>query len=304
MTLLKTLNKFRSSSLKFSRYYIQRGNAIPDYVNLAYVTYESTSSETFANPLIIMHGLFGAKSNWNTLCKKYYEKTKPPRKIVAVDARNHGDSPHHNRHNYEMLVLDLKVLMENLEIDRACLLGHSMGGATAMLMALNHPTLVGKLIVEDISPISIKIGNLSPLIEAMMDVNLPRGVSLAEARAKADFQLIQNGVSKREMRRFLLTNLVTKSDEGFGWRLNLPTLYADYKNLENFPLKKGKVYGGPTMFVAGEESGAVKKQDIQKIKTFFPNSEFKFVKGAGHWVHNDKAEEFLNITLEFLNRSS
>lgn len=109
-------------------------------VKLAYATYEGTLPEqdTHKNPLVIMHGLFGSKSNWNSLCKVFQQKTKPSRKIIALDARNHGDSPHDPHHSYELLALDLKDFFDNVGLQKASILGHSMGGRTAMLFALKY----------------------------------------------------------------------------------------------------------------------------------------------------------------------
>lgn len=108
-----------------------------DPVKLAYASYESTgSNETVLTPLIVNHGLFGSKSNWNSLCKVYQNKTN--RKVIAVDARNHGDSPHSNDHSYEHLAADLKELMKQLYLEKASFLGHSMGGRAVMYFALQN----------------------------------------------------------------------------------------------------------------------------------------------------------------------
>lgn len=107
-------------------------------VDLAYASYESTDIGYGATPVVIMHGLLGSKNNWNSLSKAFHQKTIPQRKIVAVDARNHGDSPHTIEHTYDHLVEDIKQLLQRLKISKACLLGHSMGGRAMMLFALKY----------------------------------------------------------------------------------------------------------------------------------------------------------------------
>lgn len=107
-------------------------------VDLAYASYESTNIDSGATPLVIMHGLLGSKNNWNSLSKAFHQKTIPQRKVIAVDARNHGDSPHTLQHTYEHLVEDIKQLLVKLKIEKACLLGHSMGGRAMMLFSLKY----------------------------------------------------------------------------------------------------------------------------------------------------------------------
>lgn len=107
-------------------------------VDLAYASYESTDIGYGSTPLVIMHGLLGSKNNWNSLSKAFHKKTIPQRKIIAVDARNHGDSPHTSQHTYEHLVEDIKKLLQRLKISRTSFLGHSMGGRAMMLFALKY----------------------------------------------------------------------------------------------------------------------------------------------------------------------
>lgn len=122
-------------------------------LTLAYASYDPTDSpdNTSPNPLIISHGLLGSKTNWNRMCKHYVEKTVPKRKIIAVDARNHGDSPHNPSHTYEHGVLDLRQFYSEMKISKACLLGHSMGGRTSMLFALKNVSIIHLTPLEYVS---------------------------------------------------------------------------------------------------------------------------------------------------------
>ncbi|XP_045481105.1 protein ABHD11-like [Harmonia axyridis] len=296
---ISNLKRLKTSNLR--NFSINPDNKYQDHVNLAYATYESTDSEKKAPPLILLHGLLGSKSNWSTLCKIYQTKTTPNRKIVAVDARNHGESPHHREHTYEALSLDLKALLSTLDIDKASILGHSMGGGTAMFFSLRHPEIVEKLIVCDFSPISNNLGDLRGYLEAMERVKIPRGLSMSKARAAAEFQLEQLGIRHRTRRKFLTTNVVLNSDGSFGWRVNLPALSRSCSNLSRINIEEGQTYEGPTLFVGGNNSGYLKPRELPRIKRIFPNSKFKFIEGAGHWVHFDRRKEFAEITVKFLN---
>lgn len=275
-----------------------------DHVNLAYASFESTDSKKKAAPLIILHGLLGSKSNFSTICKSFQMKTKPNRKIIAVDARNHGDSPHHPSHDYEGMSLDLKVFLDSMDIRRASLLGHSMGGGTAMLFSLKNPETVEKLIVCDFSPISNKLGDLKQYLEVMDKMKLPKNLTTSAARAQAELKLQQYGIRHRSRRKFLTTNLVLNSDGSAGWRVNVPVLTNSCKDLSRLNIEEGKTFKGPTLFIGGTNSGYLRPRDASSIKKIFPNSRFKFIEGSGHWVHFDKRKEFIDICLSFLNENS
>ncbi|CAH1994444.1 unnamed protein product [Acanthoscelides obtectus] len=229
-------------------------------VKLSYATYESTTSDRSnqAAPLVIMHGLFGSKSNWNSLCKVYQQKCHPQRKIVAIDSRNHGDSPHSDEHTYAHLAADIKALLEQLGIEKAALLGHSMGGRAVMLFALKYPELVDRLIVEDISPIttSPNLDSMPSLFQAMEGVTLPSSIPMSQARAMVDEQLTKY-IFNKPLRAFLLTNLVATDSGSYTWRINIPVLMKNFNNVARFPIVNDVCYDGPVLFVAGKESDFV-----------------------------------------------
>lgn len=139
---LRKLNLMPSLTKLFEnvRFHIQADETELKAVHMAFKTYDCTSNDADAGfPLIIMHGLFGSKRNWNSLSKVLCQKTVPPRKIIAVDCRNHGNSPHTNEHSYPHLAEDIKVLVEKqLDIEKVALLGHSMGGRAMMYFALKY----------------------------------------------------------------------------------------------------------------------------------------------------------------------
>ncbi|XP_018561000.1 protein ABHD11 isoform X1 [Anoplophora glabripennis] len=273
-------------------------------VQLSYATYESTVGlPGQAPPLVIMHGLFGSKGNWNSLCKVYQQKTNPERKIIAIDARNHGDSPHNDNHTYAHMAADIKALLDQLHLEKVALMGHSMGGRTVMLFALKYPELVDRLIIADISPVrtSPQLDSTPPLFQAMENVNLPIDVSLSKARTLVDTQLSKT-IPDKSLRAFLLTNLVQRENRSYDWRINIPVLVSCFNNIANFPLVNDVQCTAPVLFLGGGNSDYIQKSDFPKILKFFPNAELKFIEGAGHWLHSEKPAEFLQLTLEFLNR--
>ncbi|CAG9815155.1 unnamed protein product [Phaedon cochleariae] len=203
-----------------------------DPLELAYASYEPTESYSKTNPeptpLIVLHGYMASKNHWNSFCKKCHENTKS--KVVAIDARNHGDSPHHSENSYDSLVVDVRRFMERMGLKKANFLGHSMGGRTAMLFALKYPELVEKLIVADISPISTspELKQLPKLLYFIRKIEIPEKTSLAEAR-KLISQKIFTVLPNKQLVQFMLSNLVQK------------TQGRDFFKLMDFKLKKSAV---------------------------------------------------------------
>ncbi|KAJ9600716.1 hypothetical protein L9F63_026147 [Diploptera punctata] len=263
-------------------------------VKLAYSSYESTkpSSNHLEWPVIIMHGLLGSKANWNSMSKMLHNKTN--RKIFAVDARNHGDSPHTEELSYNHLAEDLRALMNDLAIKRATFIGHSMGGRAVMLLGLRYPELVEKLIVVDISPVNVS-ANLSTMpkyFEAMKSVKIDENIPLSKARKIADEQLAKH-IS------FLLTNLVEAEGGSYKWRINLDSIARNFSNIANFP-SAGTTCPVPTLFIAGANSDYIRVEDHNRIKEIFPAAVFVTIPGAGHWVHADKPNEVLEVLEKFI----
>lgn len=267
---------------------------------MAYTSYESTKPSFVSTewPVIIMHGLLGSKANWNAMSKILHNKTN--RKIFAVDARNHGDSPHTNEMTYTHLVEDLRALMSDLNIKQATFIGHSMGGRAAMLMALRYPELVEKLVIVDISPITVSstLSTMPKYFEGMMSVKLDRNIPLSKARRMADEQLAKY-VLDSGTRQFILTNLVEAEGGCYKWRINLDSIARNFNSLAAFPTV-GTSCPVPTLFVAGSNSDYVRSEDHEEIRRMFPAAKFETIPGAGHWVHADKPNELLVIMKDFI----
>lgn len=193
----------------------------------------------------------------NSLCKAFAQKSNPTRKIISIDARNHGESPHTLEHSYQLMSEDIAKFLNDRNIDRATVLGHSMGGRAMMYFALNYPHLVEKLIVVDISPVS-PIGtsrtDIPLFLKAMRSIEIPNTATIHQGRKIADENLSEI-ISEKSLRDFLITNLAKSNNGDFRWRINLETLERCFdEGVANFPDVAGKTFDGPTLFIGGSKS--------------------------------------------------
>ncbi|XP_026289129.1 protein ABHD11-like [Frankliniella occidentalis] len=276
-------------------------NASLQPIQMAFSSYENTKnpSPESSKVLLIMHGMMGSRSNWNSLSKVLHNKTMW--KVIAVDARNHGDSPHSPEHTYEHLVEDIRHLMGTLGIKKASFIGHSMGGRAMMMAALKYPELVDKLVVVDISPIgtSPQLMTMGKYFNAMQSIRLQPNIPLSAARKHADQQL-SSTISDKGLRDFLIMNLVEKGSGQYTWRINLDALANNFMSrIATFP-KITSSFSGPTLFIGGSKSDYLKPEEETDILKVFPAAEFAYVKDAGHLVHVEKPAEFLSLTINFL----
>ncbi|MBN1131744.1 MAG: alpha/beta fold hydrolase [Bacteroidales bacterium] len=256
-------------------------------------------------PLIIIHGLYGSGDNWAGIARELSEYFE----VYAIDQRNHGRSPHDDVHSYEAMRDDLAGFMDRLKIRRAILLGHSMGGKTAMFFAERYPERVQTLISVDMGP-----GPYHDLAEmshfaadhaAMMDAMLGLDLSSMEGREDIDRALAPHIGSDR-IRGFLLKNVGRNENENFEWRINLKVLRKNLDNiLDGLDItaisKKGGITGFPALFVAGERSDYIRPQDHVMIKSVFPAAEIVSIPNAGHWVHAEQPELLIKNIRYFLS---
>lgn len=241
-------------------------------------------------PLLILHGLFGSGRNWAGVAKALAGGWR----VVAADLRNHGASPWDGSMDYQAMAGDVLDLIAAERLGRPVILGHSMGGKTAMAAALSAPAAVRALIVADIAPAAYSHSH-----EAYVDVL--RGVDLSAIgrRSEAD-EALRDAVPEAGLRAFLLQNLVFE-DGAARWRVNLDAIAGNMAALVGFPFLPGTVsYDGPALFVAGEASPYIEAQHRDAIRAFFPAAAVETVAGAGHWVHAEKPAEFLEIVGDFL----
>jgi pimeloyl-ACP methyl ester carboxylesterase len=232
-------------------------------------------------PLLIAHGLFGSARNWGVIAKRLSQA----RRVITVDMRNHGSSAWQDTNSYGDMADDLsQVLTEPADI-----LGHSMGGKAAMVLALQNPSLVNRLIVADIAPVTYTHSQMGP-IAAMRRVDLAQITSRSDA--KDQLGDLEPGVAD-----FLLQSLDMKERK---WRLNLDVLASEMDKIIGFPQITGQ-FTGPTLFLSGGTSDYVQRDARPTIKALFPSAIFAKIPGAGHWLHAEKPREFTASVSTFLS---
>jgi esterase len=245
-------------------------------------------------PVAILHGLFGSGRNWRSVAQHLAARHR----VLTFDLRNHGASPWADGMSYGEMVEDLRASFRARGIDHAVLVGHSMGGKVAMLMALLHPAEVDRLVVVDIAP-AANPPNLLAYIRAMREVDF-RGV---KRRAEVDVALA-GAVPDPAERAFLLQNLVIDENAAH-WRLNLEAIERDFPQIIGFPdLPAGTAYPGIALFVAGARSNYIQPQHEPGIRRLFPRARIMRIEGAGHWVHAEQPQAFLQAVAHFLSSAA
>jgi len=240
-------------------------------------------------PLFILHGLFGASDNWVTIGKQLAEKYE----VIIPDLRNHGQSPHSDEWQYDIMAKDIYKLATELGFKKITLMGHSMGGKVGMTLVSKYPALLEKLIVVDIAPRSYPVHHRN-ILNGLLSIDL----ASISSRKDAEDQLSKY-VPELGVRQFLLKNLDRNAESGFKWKLNLKTLNDQIESIgtETLPDQEVKI---PVLFIRGINSHYVSDDDIMEIRSHFSNSVVKSIGNAGHWVHAEQPEAFLKTVLDFL----
>ncbi|MEL6810081.1 MAG: alpha/beta fold hydrolase [Bacteroidota bacterium] len=241
-------------------------------------------------PFVILHGFLGMSDNWKTLGRKFAELGY---QLHLVDQRNHGRSFHHEDFSYGVMAEDLVKYCDVHGLDEVVLLGHSMGGKTAMEFAVKYPDRVSKLIVADIAP-----KEYPPHHQDIMKALNTLDFSQTKTRGQADEQLSLY-IKELGTRQFLLKNLYWKEKGVLGLRMNLPVLTEKYSEVGR-ALEAGKTYDGPVLFVRGSRSGYIDDLDELSIKKHFKAAKIATVRNAGHWLHADNPSHFHEIITNFL----
>jgi pimeloyl-ACP methyl ester carboxylesterase len=216
--------------------------------------------------------------------------------VIALDLRNHGDSPHHPRMDYAAMAADVRAWAQARQLRRMRLIGHSMGGKVAMRLAVDAPQLVSGLVVADIAPRRYR-----PRWQKEFALMRSIDVAAADSRAAVEKQLEQ-GISDWAFRKFLVTNLERRQDGGFRWIVNLATLEAALPELFEQVPQDGERYNGPVRFIRGERSRFVDEDaDAAQIRQHFPAADIVTIDGAGHNVHFDQPERFASLVDAFFS---
>lgn len=242
-------------------------------------------------PLVVLHGLFGSADNWRSHVKQWQTQ----RRVIAVDLRNHGKSPHAPGMRYATQAEDVEALLDALSIERCDLLGHSMGGKVAMTLARQSPTRVARLIVADIAPIAYAHGH-DAIFRAMRAV-----AEQPPADRKAADRIMAEFIDTPATRLFLATNLV-RGEQGLVWRVGLEQIEEDYPSIVAAPDGEG-AYEGPALVLRGERSDYVGDADLPAVEAVLPKARIETLADAGHWLHAEQPEAFQTAVARFLARS-
>jgi len=250
-----------------------------------------TSYGETGTPIVVMHGLFGSGRNWMTAARRLAGKHR----VFALDLRNHGSSPHVGTMSYPEMADDVRETIESLGTGPVTLVGHSMGGKTAMLTALLYPSVVERLVVVDAAPVTYPPAFVE-YAQAMRNADL----SAVQRRADVDAQLA-DAVPTPGTRAFLLQNLIL-DEAGARWRPNLPVIEAALPQISGWPTGlEGHQYDGPTLFIYGGKSDYVQQDHRDTIAAYFPRVQYAEVAEAGHWVHAERLDDFLAALSPFVD---
>lgn len=239
--------------------------------------------------LVILHGLFGMLDNWQTIAKKLAEDYS----VFIVDQRNHGRSPHDAAFNYQLMAEDLREFLESQWIYQSHIIGHSMGGKTAMQFALTYPDMVERLVVVDIGP-ARNVGNHQAIYDAL------RSLPIAEMQSRKEAEdFLAQRIPEPGVRQFLLKNFTRNKDGGYRWKMNLPVLHEHYEEILA-AVKGDQAIDNPTLFIRGGRSDYLHPDQLPEIRQLFSAAEMYTVEEAGHWVHAEQPEELLREVQRFL----
>lgn len=239
-------------------------------------------------PIIILHGLFGMLDNWNSIGNKLADNYT----VYLVDQRDHGKSDKSTEFDYDLLAHDLKNFCVEQGLSKVNLIGHSMGGKTAMTFANEYPEMIDKVMIVDITP-KTYAGGHELIFEAIL------GVPIAKITKRSEVdELLSTKIKNLGVRQFLMKNLNRKKEGGFEWKANFQLLHDSYENIKGMPsLRKDSDLD--ILFIKGEMSDYITADDESRIKEYFPKAQIETIPNAGHWVHAEKPKELLDRIYSF-----
>lgn len=255
-------------------------------MNTLYSNIEGTGA-----PFLILHGFLGMGDNWKTLGSRFAEEGF---EVHMIDQRNHGRSFHDDAFSYEVMAEDVKHYCDHHGLKNMVLLGHSMGGKTAMLFASKYPDLVEKLIVADIAPKQYPLHH-QDILKGLSSLDY----KAMDSRGDADKQL-KEYISNRGIRQFLLKNLYRIGQDDFALRLNLPVLVENIEEVGK-PLPEASKYNGEVLFMRGERSGYIEDLDMLQIQKHFPKAKLVTIPKSGHWLHAENPDAFFEEVMQFIS---
>ena len=257
-------------------------------------------------PIVIVHGLYGSSDNWLTVAKKLSANYK----VFMIDQRNHGRSPNSEEHSYEAMKNDLVEFFDQQKIEKAILMGHSMGGKTTMCFAADYPERIEKLIVVDIAPKDYFLLNdesqyylHNNILRAMLELDFSR----IESRKQVE-DFLNERIDSTQIVQFLLKNVHrNKENHHYEWRLNVPVLYDNLDEIikgvnaywfdDRLPISNY-----PVLFIKGANSNYILPEDFASIRRIYPEAEIVQIPDAGHWLHAEQPQLFMEAVLNFLRK--
>lgn len=252
---------------------------------------ELSFAETGSGPsLVILHGLFGSKRNWASIARLLGRHHR----VLTLDLRNHGDSPWDARHDYPAIAEDVAEVIRTVAGGTATVIGHSMGGKAAMLLALEYPALVERLVVVDIAPATSR-GTSIDVLHAMRAVPLATCTRRTDVVTALESRILDPGI------RAFLAQSVTVGPDGLAWSVNLDAIERHFDAIRGFPdIPSGRTYDGPVLFITGGRSVYVEPEHWPVITRLFPRARRDVFEEAGHWVHADAPARFVEAVDRFL----
>jgi esterase len=245
------------------------------------------------NPVLFLHGLFGSADNWLTIANGLQDSGR----LYLLDMRNHGRSPHSDIFDYEAMAEDIYEFLADLNLRQVSLVGHSMGGMTAMKFALNYAHRVDKLVIIDISPRPYPIHH-QEIITSLSAIDLNH----LKNRKQAEDQLSLS-IQHPALRQFLLKNLFRTTDGKYSWRLNLPVIARNLFRLGEGIQTEQQSFGRPCLFIRGALSDYIRVEDQPNIKKLFPQAEIITVENTTHWLPAENPTAVISAIKSFLNQN-
>ena len=244
-------------------------------------------------PLLILHGFLGMSDNWKTLGGEYAQAGF---QVHLLDLRNHGRSFHSNEFNYDVMAQDIYEYCVENNLENVNIIGHSMGGKTAMLFATEHPELVDKLIVADIGPKFYPQHHQS-ILEGLNAVDFTKKPGRSDVE-----EILKNYISDFGTRQFLMKSLYWMEPGQLAFRFNLSVFNKEIEQIGT-ALPDGAKFNKPTLFIRGGNSNYIQDADFETIKKHFPKANFSTIPKAGHWLHAENPKLFYEKSLEFFKEN-
>jgi len=251
--------------------------------------------------LVILHGLYGSSDNWISIAKKLEERFT----VFIPDLRNHGQSPHTSTHTYQDMVDDLSLFFKNHHINKATLLGHSMGGKLAMMFAAEYPELITGLIVADIAPKNYNSENkpFKTVLQHEMILGLMEELNLVTVTSRKEIDyFLSEKLKNSTLRQFLIKNIHRDKEGYFEWKINVPVLKHALDSItsdvnSDWFADRQPILNYPVTFIRGLNSDYISDQDFIAIKEIYPEARLIDIPDAGHWLHAEQPEKFVEAVL-------